>query len=806
MNNNNNVELLAPVGSMESLHAAVQNGANAVYLGGKLFNARQYASNFDFDELKEAVNYAHLRGVKVYITTNILVDNSEIEDVIDYIKFLHEIDVDGIIVQDLGLASLIREFFPDLDVHGSTQMTINNLPGAEFLSDMGFTRVVLARETPIDEIKHIHKNTPIELEAFIHGALCVSYSGQCLMSSMIGGRSGNRGKCAQPCRMPSSLIDKSGSIVKDWDKKHVLSPRDLNTLENIEEIIHSGIISLKIEGRMKRPEYVATVVRNYRKAIDEGTKNLIPEDKKDVEQIFNRGFTKGLTFGDFGRDFITIERPDNRGVLVGRVTKADKYNIFVFLEEDVNEGDGLEFITANGEYKGIKAPFDGKKGTTMKLKKPGYILNDSLVYKTSSVSLLNRAKSSYQEENIKNPIDIEINISIGESPNLIAMFKGKMVTAVADTVVEKSERVALTKEKVIEQLSKLGDTTYTLNNININLDEGAYLPVSVLNFLRRDAIEKLNDLVKNINHRKPINEELYNEKKNRFFRYKSNKKEINNKISIKVNTIEQFNQLDLNKLDRIYLGFYDGLEEVISKLKEYNKETYILTDKILYQKDLDNLNKIIEPLEKSLDGISVSNLGSLKYMKDRFDLKIHGDIGLNVFNSFSLDYLKNAGVESITLSPELNLTQIKKIEEYSNAFTEAIVYGYLPVMVTKHCPMSLVKGCKDDKNCSRCNFAKGYGIKDRMNATFYMDRRDGFSTIYNSVPLMVLDSLKQIYNTGISMARLDFTIETKGIKAIQRIHYDYSRGNIEEREVKEFFNKYKEDNNITNGHYFRGII
>lgn len=495
---------------------------------------------------------------------------------------------------------------------------------------------------------------------------------------------------------------------------------------------------------MKRPEYVATVVKNYRKALDEGSKNLKLEDKKDVEQIFNRGFTKGLTFGDFGRDFITIERPDNRGVLVGKVSRADKYSIYILLEEDVNEGDGLEFVTANGEYKGIKAPFYGKKGTTMKLEKPGYILNGSLVYKTSSINLLNSAKESYQEEKIKYPINMEININIGESPKLMVMFKGKMVTAVADAKVEKSERVALTKEKIIEQLSKLGDTTYTLNNININLEDNSYLPVSVLNLLRREAIQKLNDLVKNINHRNPIDEKLYNEKKQKFFQYKNTKKEASNKLSVRVNSIDQFNKLDLNKLDRIYLGFYDELEKIISKIKGYNKEIFIWTDKILYQKNLESLGQIIEPIKNTIDGISVSNLGSLKYMKDRFNLKLHGDIGLNVFNNFTLGYLKNHGLGSITLSPELNITQIKNIEESSNAFTEAIVYGYLPVMVTKHCPMSLVKGCKNDKNCSSCNFAKGYGIKDRVGAIFYMDRREGFSNIYNSVPLMVLEDRKSV--------------------------------------------------------------
>lgn len=803
---NNKIELLAPVGSMESLYAAIQNGANAVYLGGKLFNARQYASNFEFEELKEAVVYAHLRGVKVYVTANILADNSEMEEIIEYIKFLYEIDVDAIIVQDLGLASLIREFFPDMTVHGSTQMTINNLPGVEFVHDMGFTRVVLARETPIGEIKHIHENMSIELEAFIHGALCVSYSGQCLMSSMIGGRSGNRGTCAQPCRMPSTLVDDKGNTFKEWEKKHILSPRDLNTLEDIEKIIDSGIISLKIEGRMKRPEYVATVVKNYRKVLDGGSKSLTLEDKRDVEQIFNRGFTKGAMLGEFGRNFISSDRPDNRGIIIGKVARADKYKVYVLLDEDVNEGDGLEFEIESGEYRGMRAPFDGKKGTTMHLEKPGYILKDTFVYKSSSINLLNDAKASYQEDKIKYPIDMEISIKIGESPRLMVMSKGKMGTSVADNIVERSERVALTEEKIVEQLSKLGDTTYTLNNININLDEGSYLPVSVLNLLRREAIQELDDLVRDINHRRPIDKEEYMKKKQEFFVYNRKNKDNENGLSIKVSNVNQFNQLDLDKLDRVYLGFYDGLEEAVDKVKNHGKEIYLSTEKILYQKNLDHLSKVIRPVEKIIDGVSASNLGTVKYIKDNFDLKIHGDTGLNVFNSYTLKYLNKVGLESVVLSPELTLNQIKTIEESSNVSTEAIVYGYLAVMTTKHCPMALVKGCKNDKSCRECNFAKGYVIKDRIGANFQMERKEGFTNIYNSVPLMVLDNLKQIYNNGISMARLDFTVELRDIKDIQKAYYDYAKGLVDDEAAREFIEIFRENKSITNGHYFRGIM
>lgn len=800
------VELLAPVGSLEALYAAVQNGANAVYLGGKAFNARHYASNFDDDQMLEAVNYAHLRDVKVYVTVNILLDDSELEEALDYIKFLYEIDVDGIILQDLGLASLVREFFPDLQIHGSTQMTINNLPGAEFLYDMGFSRVVLARETPIEEIKYIHENTPIELEAFIHGALCMSYSGQCLMSSLIGGRSGNRGKCAQPCRMAYSIVDNKGRLLDNWDKKYFLSTRDLNTLDRIEEIIDSGIISLKIEGRMKRPEYVATVVSNYRKAIDMGVASLTSENKQDVEQIFNRGFTKGLMFGDFGKNFSSIDRPDNRGMLAGKVVNVDKYKVYINLYEDLEQGDGIELVTPSGEYKGMIVPVSGKKGTKLVLNKPWNVLKDSLVYKTSSMDLLNRAKLSYSRENIKHPIDMEVTIKIAENPKLKILCKGKTIEVETDKKVEESNKVKLTEEKVIEQLSKLGDTVYSLNDIKVHVDDNAYLPVSALNQLRREAIEKLDNILKIKNNRLPIDEELYKAKKKEFFSYKRVKRESDNKISVKVSTIEQFNQLDLNKLDRIYLGFYDDLDKVIAKINEYNKEIFIWTDKILYQKDLDYIGDKIEAIKNEIHGISVSNLGSLKYFKDRFELKIHGDIGLNVFNSSTLNYLYKIGLDSITLSPELNLAQIAQINEKSNSHNEAIVYGYLPLMITKYCPMSVVKGCKDDRHCNSCNFAKGYGLKDRLGMTFYMDRKQGSTTIYNSVALFVLDELKQIFTKGVSIARLDFTIEKDSIKEIQSIHYDYVKGLIGEDELKDYVSNFKSKKDITKGHFFRGVI
>lgn len=799
------IELLAPVGSMESLYAAVRNGADAVYLGGELFNARIYASNFDLEKLKEAVLYAHLHSVSVYVTVNILIDDSEINDAIDYIKYLYEINVDAVIIQDIGLSNIVRKIFPKLHIHGSTQMTINNLQGAKFLEDLGFTRVVLARETPIEEIIRINKNSSIELENFIHGALCMSYSGQCLMSSLIGGRSGNRGACAGPCRMAYSVVDKEGKVLKGWNKKYVLSPKDLNSLENIEKIIDAGITSLKIEGRMKRSEYVATVVGVYRKAIDYASSSLLESDKRNVEQIFNRGFTKGLPFGDFGSTFVSKDRPDNRGVYIGKVTEVEKNYISILLDGEVNENDGLEFQLTNGEYKGFKSIVNGKNGETIRLNKIGNILEDSKVYKTSSEKLLREARLSYELLE-KFPIDIEIMVKIGERPKIKLKYNNILIESTGETYVEKGIKIALTKEKICEQISKLGDTFYYVNECNVLLEDNAFLPLSALNQLRRDAIEKLNEKIRNLNDRKPMDEDTFNQLKFEVFKYEEINKKSYKKISISVESLEQFNQLDLNKLDRVYLGFYDNLYEVVNKIKSKDKEIYISTERILYQKDLNDLRNYIKPISTLIDGISVSNLGSLKYFSDNFYVKIHCDVGLNLFNSFSVKFLNDIGISSITLSPELNLQQIRRITEKVEGNVEGIVYGYLPVMITRNCPMAIVKGCKDDQNCKTCNFSKGYGLEDRKGLTFEMKRKGGSSIIYNSVPLFVLDSIDKIFAAGINMARLDFTREIKDILKIQSILYDYINDLKDYKELLSFVDEYKSENNITNGHYFRGVL
>lgn len=290
------VELLAPAGNLESLYAAVQAGADAIYLGGNKFSARAYASNFDDKTMEEAVEYCHLYNVKVYVTINTIMKEKELKEACKYAEFLYNVGVDALIIQDIGLASLLREKLPELELHASTQMTVHNGEAALSLSKLGFKRIVLSRELSLKEIEYISKTLKIETEIFIHGALCVCYSGQCLMSSMIGGRSGNRGRCAQPCRLPYEIVNKKD---KDKDKGYILSPKDMCTIEDIKEIIESGASSLKIEGRMKRPEYVAGVVSEYRNVID----NFYQDGKKLKDLSYIEGSKKDFCNYLIDRDF-----------------------------------------------------------------------------------------------------------------------------------------------------------------------------------------------------------------------------------------------------------------------------------------------------------------------------------------------------------------------------------------------------------------------------------------------------------------------------------------------------------------------
>lgn len=800
------VELLAPVGSMESLYAAIENRADAVYLGGERFSARKHAKNFSDEELKIAVEYAHLRGVRVHVAVNILMSDKEIKEALDYIKYLNDIDVDAVIVQDIGLASMIIELFPELEVHGSTQMTINNLEGVRYLEKIGYKRVVLARETPLDEIIRIKENSKVDIEVFVHGALCVAYSGQCLMSSLIGGRSGNRGNCAQPCRMKYSIVDKDGKTMNGWEEKYVLSTKDLSTINQINSLIQAGVDSFKIEGRMKRPEYVATVVSKYRKAIDEGVESLTDSDYENLKQIFNRDFTKGLMFKDFSNHFISHDRPDNRGILIGEVvyTGSDKTSIKLY--KDLNANDGIELSLNDNSYKGYRIDKAVKTGEIIDLYNIRNIKDSSKVYRTSDSFLLKKAEESYKDSSIKKYIDVYTKIKIGEKPYLRINYKGVIVEVENDFIVEEAKKTGLDENGIYKQYAKLGDSIFNIANIEFLLDENSFLPVSVLNELRRDAIEKLEDEISNLNKREEIIN--FSAKKKEILKLDRNKSnETKDKFNIRVSNLDQLEKMNLDYVDRLYVTNNIFTEEILKRVRNKDIDVYLWTDKILFKEHLEEIKKLIDNNTEIIDGVSVSNIGSLYYIKDNFpNLKIHADIGFNIYNSYSAKYMLEK-VDSITLSTELTLAQINEIKsKVGNKNIEIITYGYLPSMLMLNCPMSLIKGCDYKLDCSRCKFNASYGLRDRMNKTFKMQRDNGITTLYNSDILMVLQDINNISkNKDLSM-RLDFTLEdAQAYKTLDK-YFMFYNNLLASDEMEEYMEQFKKMNNITNGHYYRGII
>lgn len=775
----NNIELLAPAGGMEALIAAIQNGADAIYLGGQSFSARASANNFTDEELADAVSYAHFRDVKIYVTVNTILDENELEKSISYIAYLNRIGVDGIIVQDLGLVKAIRDNFPELELHASTQMTINNLEGAMLLERLGFSRVVLARETPLSEIKLISENTNLDIEAFAHGALCVSYSGQCLMSSMIGGRSGNRGRCAQSCRKSYRVLNPKKEPL-NVEPAYLLSPKDLCTLDNIGDYLDAGVTSVKLEGRMKRPDYVATVTAAYRKAIDGlDTTGEIPK----LKQAFNRGFTKGFAFGDFGKSYINTERPSNQGITIGRILKSGRKDTKVELFTGSHDGDVLEFSTPNG-FKTYTVNSEIPVGVGF-LHIPFEVIDGTKIQRMRDGQQFEEATKSYSEDSRKAEICFKFTGHIGSVPRLNAYGKGYEVEVTSERSVERSLKNPTTIEKIKEQLMKLNDTSFKLTGLEIEIDDEIFLPVSVINSLRRDAVAKLEAEINKSNIREGKKISIAKSRR------KIEPRDI--KLSISVTRAEQLEKIDIDKVDRIYLRFLDS--EIIDKLKENGKPVYFRTDKVLFHEDYEKLKSELSGL--NLDGVMIDNLGGIIVFED---MEILGDIGLNVFNSHAVDLLSEFNLEKLILSPELTFSQISEIRRNTEAKVETIGYGFVEVMTLKHCPFSSIKGCLDDSGCATCNYNYGFYLQDEKGINFRTYRENSQSTIFNSYPISIIDSIENVERAGIDSLLLDFTFEDEPGVVVEEF---YRALNHEENSLNEYLKeRYGE---ITHGHYFRGV-
>ncbi len=645
-------ELLAPAGNMESLKAAIAGGCDAVYLSGKMYGARAFANNFSDDELVEAINICHLYGVKVYITVNTLIYDNEVDDFMKYIEYIHKIGVDAVIMQDLGMMDLVRKTYPNLEIHASTQAHIHNLDGTKFMEKLGIRRVVLARETPIELIKEIKDNTNIELEIFVHGALCISYSGQCLMSSLIGGRSGNRGSCAQCCRQSYDLIKNARKINKD---KYLLSTKDLNTLYYIDKLIDIGVDSLKIEGRMKRPEYVYTVVSLYRRAIDSYVDNgfidISENDIKEIKKLFNRNFTKGFIFHEDNNNFTNTYRPNHMGIEIGKVIDYKNDYVIIKLSDELCVQDGIRILEddigmiVTTLYKNKTKIKGASKGDIVSIPVNDRVKIGSIVLKTTDV---NQIKKINDLISIGRKIPVDIKIDIDNKIKLeITDGINKIIVNSNELEIAKSRPTTL--EEVIKQICKLGNTIYKINNVDINYNNDLFIPIKVLNDLRRDAIDLLNS--KRLYTNEVLIKDYYIDVPNY---------EIVNKKSILISNIDDYEEYDEVYVDNIEL--YKRCNNVTLKLDRVNEH-------------LDNYNQ----------RLLVGELGSVYKYKE-----VVSDFSLNVTNSYTVAFLHSIGVKKITLSYELNYNQIKElINNYHNRYhkhpnLEVIVYGYEEVMVCKY--------------------------------------------------------------------------------------------------------------------------
>ena len=752
------VELLSPVGDFDCLKAAVQNGANAVYFGGQLFNARYSARNFDKDGIREAVNYAKSRNVKINFTLNILLKNNEFDDAIDVVKYIYELGVDAVIVDDLGFAKYIIDNFPSMEVHGSTQMTIHNLEGAIALKNLGYSRVVLARESTLSDIDYICRNANIDIEAFIHGALCISYSGQCLFSSAIGGRSGNRGRCAQPCRMYYNMLETSDNVsYKNIGKGFLISPRDLCGLNFIPDLIKAGVKSFKLEGRMKTPEYVATVTRIYRKYIDLAlSDNDYVVDKNDLHDLmlaFNRGgFSKGCLGGDDNHDYVFEEKPSNQGLYIGNISKIDKKNGLISLKtnEPLDIGDTflvqqedhkytISEILKNGSH--VKSAAIGDLVTIGRVK--GKLELGDKVFKINSSIISKEIKEFNSHEHVKIPLVANFKALIGKPIELEVASLDEPgntyfgLSASASSEIQPIEAISnpISKERLIEQLNKTTDTNFEFKQINIEMDDNIYIPkISSINALRRDALNALyqkgiNNFTRVLPSKLPSTELVHQHVFPSIRTY-----------SVLLNSIDtSMDYSSLKNVDRVYIPLKFFIKkEFESKLLEISQFTDCYIDiPTIVRDNFRNVfyNNFDEKVNKfNIKGLVISNLSGIEFMmKYVGKLDIVSKYTLNIYNNHTIDELKKVRVNRVTISPELDTDTLIDLCNNSSLPTEFLVYGKLPVMYIQYCPLGKSNKCYP--TCSmKCKTSNRFYLEDRLGYKFEFvpDNMQTITKIYNS--------------------------------------------------------------------------
>lgn len=838
------LELLAPAGSFEAFKAAVENGADAVYLGGKNFSARASAANFDLEELHRAVRYAHERQVKVYVTVNILIADQEFQELLDYLFALHEIGVDAVILQDVGVAELIHTILPEMETHASTQMTVNTSWGVQHLEALGFCRAVLARETSADEMKMIADKTPLDLEVFVHGALCIGYSGQCLMSSFIGGRSGNRGTCAQPCRMTYQLVNKEHEnlLVQQKTGEHLLSPRDLNLAEELTELKQIGIRSLKVEGRMKRPEYVATVIRLYRQALNriedqmEGSPLLTPEEHQELLQVFNRDFTSGYFRENLGAELMSYSRPNNRGTRLGRVARLDAGRLSLKLEATLHPGDGIEFWTGRGRegvtigkiWKDLTEVVEGLHGETVQIEFFGMAQPGDRVFKTNDALLMEKARLSFQEgrEQRKSPLTMRLSGHVGEKLRMEVLESERRVTVYSVSAAQTALKRPLTWDYAFQQLGRLGTTPFWLDKLELEVDEGIMLPVSDLNEMRRLAVEELLQ----DRPRTKVDQHTYGQRIERWKKRQAEERaklmgSVSPQISVAVSDIETLQAALKSGAKRVLIGGEHwrsrrgfSLEEIRTSFESCRRlgiDCAWRLPRVLNEAQsaslLLDLHKAAGWAEKPK--LMVSNLGELEIMRSiDADWPFELDYSLNVFNEASLAYFLRLGAKRVTLSPELHHEQLAHLARWQGV--ELLAFGDLEMMVSEYCPVGATLGGKKGQHCAGTCVQEPHYLRDRMRYDFPVETdQECRMHLFNVKVLNLYEELAQIRRMGFSTIRLQLTRQTpEQVQRIVRLFVEAWENLNEGKRASWTSEEGMADlaflfpDGFTKGHFFRGVL
>ena len=808
------MELLAPAGTMENFMAALESGADAIYLGGKVFNARAHAANFGIDELREAVRLAHILDVSVYVTVNILIGDTELKDLEQYIKDLDSIGVDAIIVQDLAVAEIAKRVAPNIHLHGSTQMTAATLDAVRFYESLGFTRVVLARELSLKEIQHICKHCKAEIEVFVHGALCVCYSGQCLMSSFIGGRSGNRGACAQPCRLPYELLDSKGESVLPKHEAYLLSPKDLNYSEHMNELVAAGVTSFKVEGRMKKVSYVRQVIGTYREILDEAS--IHENQRKALASGFNRGFSTAYLEDTVGRQMMTVVAPNHQGKPIGE-SYTKKGEVYLSLTEPIEQGSLVKILQSNGSvtYYTVDDEWTCVSDTLYK-GRPAEGLAVGQLYLASTPK--NTKSRGLQEFTRK--YDMSVYLSVGSNgetnyTELTAILdSGLSVTVTNEYVPAIANKVPTSLEKVTEQLGRLGNTLFRLSYVDI--PDGPYMwPASVLNALRRDAVTALETAL--ITHHVESWQALqvtgdvdYDFKAQHELSY-----DTCPMISARVDEIEGVKAAIAGGAQKIVFGG-DRLSRTPYELSVYDEVARLCaqsdvictfaTPRVVKDDEVEAYKHTLEAIVQAHpDSISIHVPQALLWLRELgYTGSIEADTGLNIFNTPTLHFWEQLHISCVNPSQELTLKQITELAKHSHVPIETMIHGYTEMMISEYCAIASFVGTGSKVNCPMPCVKESYSLKDRKGEIFPI-RTDPYCRMHimNSHEMDMRAYVPMLLQKGISILRVDGRhMKPSYVKDIVSQYVGIATGTMEAPPKKID----SQGESITRGHYFRGIL